>query len=167
MLDFERYYERATDSGYKVIVEPPGVGWRHVLTPCDIVTRLDKLPDRLLWRLHHVVLPTMTAKRARMKCFGLQWGGAIYLYPLPMGKTEWTYGGRIPPFDRHWYKRFGGVVKPHANHDVLTWSEQALRRYYLEHVLLHELGHINDTRNSSVKQRERFANYFADFWGER
>src|SRR5690606_16978487 len=70
VLDFEKYYERSKEHGYYVIVEPPGDGWRHVLTAGEIIQRLDRFPDPLLWRLHTVVLPTMTRKRQSMNCAG-------------------------------------------------------------------------------------------------
>ena len=43
----------------------------------------------------------------------------------------------------------------------LIWTEQAIRDFYLNNVLIHELGHILDDRNNSNRDRERFAEWFA------
>ena len=43
----------------------------------------------------------------------------------------------------------------------LLWSEDAIRDFYLNNVLIHELGHILDDRNNSSRDRERFAEWFA------
>jgi hypothetical protein len=43
----------------------------------------------------------------------------------------------------------------------LIWSEEALRDFFLNNVLIHELGHVLDQRNTTVKDRERYAEWFA------
>ena len=43
----------------------------------------------------------------------------------------------------------------------LIWTEGAIRDFYLNNVLIHELGHILDNRNTNTKDRERFAEWFA------
>lgn len=43
----------------------------------------------------------------------------------------------------------------------LVWTEQAVHNFYLNNVLIHELGHLLDTRNTSYIDRERYAEWFA------
>jgi hypothetical protein len=43
----------------------------------------------------------------------------------------------------------------------LVW----LRRFYLRNVLMHEIGHHLDSRNITRKDRERFAEQFAERHG--
>ena len=43
----------------------------------------------------------------------------------------------------------------------LVWTEEAIRDFYLNNVLIHELGHILDSRNTSHRDRERYAEWFA------
>ena len=47
----------------------------------------------------------------------------------------------------------------------LVWSEEAIRDFYLNNILIHELGHLVDTRNTRYVERERFAEWFAVHYG--
>ena len=46
----------------------------------------------------------------------------------------------------------------------LVWEPEEVRRYYLYHVFLHEVGHINQPWFYSLRQREAFAENFALEW---
>ena len=61
------------------------------------------------------------------------------------------YGGR--------WKQIGGSSWE------LIWTEQSIRDYYLNNVLMHELGHLLDSRNTSYTDRERYAEWFALEYG--
>ena len=57
------------------------------------------------------------------------------------------YGGRWQQLNpTHWH---------------LIWSETAIQDYYLNNILIHELGHLLDDRNTSYTDRERYAEWFA------
>ena len=43
----------------------------------------------------------------------------------------------------------------------LVWSEEAIKDFYLNNILIHELGHLVDDRNVRAEDRERFAEWFA------
>ncbi len=47
----------------------------------------------------------------------------------------------------------------------LTWSRSAIEDFYLNNILIHELGHLLDDRNSSYTDRERYAEWFAIRYG--
>jgi hypothetical protein len=49
---------------------------------------------------------------------------------------------------------------------VLQWTAEKIKRYYLYHLLLHEVGHFNGWF-SSHKRREDFAEGFALEWARR
>jgi hypothetical protein len=49
----------------------------------------------------------------------------------------------------------------------LHWSEATLRDFYLNNILIHELGHLLDQRNNSYTDRERYAEWFAIEHGYR
>jgi hypothetical protein len=48
---------------------------------------------------------------------------------------------------------------------TLSWSEQAAQDFYLNNILIHELGHLVDDRNTSYVDRERYAEWFAIEYG--
>ena len=49
----------------------------------------------------------------------------------------------------------------------LVWSIDEIRRYYLYHLLLHELGHLHQPWSNSTRIRESFAENFALEWARR
>lgn len=154
-------------SDYRVIVKNPGSGYRHVLTEGEVRERLATLPDFFLRDLEVVQMSQMTRKKQSLPCYGMQWGPALYLYPLDESLTEHfstapspdvfnesrMYGGR-------WHEEHGGAW-------TLRWSEQAIKDFYLNNILIHELGHLLDERNSTYLDRERFAEWFATEYGYR
>ena len=62
------------------------------------------------------------------------------------------YGGRWVQDGRFWR---------------LIWTTETVRDFYLNNVLMHEIGHINDSRNTSFRKRERYADWFAIEYGYR
>ena len=47
----------------------------------------------------------------------------------------------------------------------LVWTEEAVRDFYLNNILIHELGHLVDSRNTKYVDRERYAEWFAVNYG--
>jgi len=44
---------------------------------------------------------------------------------------------------------------------LLNWDDASIRRYYLFHLFLHEIGHINEPCTNSKIKRENYAESFA------
>lgn len=164
----EDWHEPQARAGnYRIVVQSPGEGFRHVLTPDDVRARLEQLPVHFLNGLEVVQFSRMTRKKRSFPCYGMQWGAALYLYPIetsfeehyelppkPLQVTEARmYGGR-------WVHEAPGLWK-------LVWTEAAIRDFYLNNILIHELGHLVDDRNSSTVDRERYAEWFAIEHGYR
>jgi hypothetical protein len=146
---------------YRVVVQSAGDGFRHVLTAEDVRQRLAQLPAWMVEPLQVVQFSQMTRKKRSSPCYGMQWGQTIYLYPIednrievfcqppkPAQKIEAAmYGARWLPAERGRWQ--------------LLWTEEAIRDFYLNNVLIHELGHILDSRNTCHRDRERYAEWFA------
>jgi hypothetical protein len=49
----------------------------------------------------------------------------------------------------------------------LQWSSEEIRRYYLFHLFLHEVGHVNQPPFHDRRRREDFAENFALEWAVR
>jgi hypothetical protein len=49
----------------------------------------------------------------------------------------------------------------------LKWTEEEVKRYYLYHLFLHEIGHLNEYIRGSSKQHEMFAENFALEWARK
>ncbi len=156
-----------TGGGYRIIVQPAGRGFRHVVTAQEIRQRLAQLPSSMLELLEVVQLSRMTRKKRSFPCYGMQWGNAVYLYPIERSLVE--YYGRPPkPAQMNEARMFGGRwVHSRSDDWQLVWTESAIKDFYLNNVLIHELGHLLDDRNSNYNDRERFAEWFAIQHGYR
>ncbi len=130
-------------------MQEPGAGYRHAVTADEVRARLAELPPRFCQCLEVVQLSRMTRKKRTLPCYGMQWGSSLYLYPVEESLIEHfsrpplaaerreaeMYGGR-------WEETDGGMWR-------LVWTPATIRDFYLNNILVHELGHLIDDRNRS------------------
>jgi hypothetical protein len=158
----ERWYEPPEEprGRVRIVVQPPGKGYRHVVTADEVRQRLAQLPAWMVRPLHVVQLSQMTRKKQRSPCYGMQWGSTIYLYPIEENLIE-VFCQPPSPAQKIEAAMFGARWEIEDGQWKLIWTEETIRDFYLNNVLIHELGHILDNRNNSVRDRERFAEWFA------
>lgn len=152
---------------FKVVVQHPGRGYRHIVTEQEVRERLDQLPDTMLAPLEVLQFSRITRKKQSFPCYGMQWGPALYLYPIEESLIEF-FASPPSPAQFNEARMFGGIweeVPPHSWR--LKWSESAIQDFYLNNILIHELGHLLDDRNTSYTDRERYAEWFAIEHGYR
>jgi hypothetical protein len=164
----EDWYEPAAQPkpGFEVVVKSPGVGFRHVVTPGQVEERLARVPHEFLEGLERVQLAQMTRKKLQALSYGMQWGSTIYLYPMERDLIE-RYGAPPTPAQRIESEMYGGRWREDHGNWELVWSPDSVADFYLNNILIHELGHLVDERNTSRKHRERFAEWFAIEYGYR
>jgi hypothetical protein len=107
----------------------------------------------------------MTRKKRSYPCYGMQWGATIYLYPVEDTLVEFY---PLPPRPAVYNeaRMFGGSwVEDGPTSWKLIWTKESLTDFYLNNVLIHELGHLVDQRNNSYRDRERYAEWFAIEYG--
>ena len=150
----------------KIVVQPPGHGYVHPVSPDDVRERILQLPEEFQSRLQVVQFSRMTRKRRLFPCYGLQWGHSVYLYPIEASLEE-LYVRAPRPAQRIESEMYGGRWVQEGGFWKLIWTESTIRDFYLNNVLIHEIGHINDDRNTSFLQRERYADWFAIEYGYR
>jgi hypothetical protein len=148
------------DGRYAVIVQAAGAGYRHVVTEDDVRRRLAQLPEWMVRPLQVVQLSQMTRKKRRAPCYGMQWGSAIYLYPIEESLIE-SFPRPPKPPQKIEAAMYGANWAQNRGEWKLVWTEDSIRDFYLNNVLIHELGHILDSRNTSHRDRERYAEWFA------
>jgi hypothetical protein len=152
-------------NGYRIVVQAPGEGFRHILTPDDIRQRLAQLPAHMLRDLEVVQMSRMTRKKQSFPCYGMQWGSALYLYPIENNLVEF-YHCPPTPNQVNEARMYGGRWSQESRTTwKLEWTEEAVRDFYLNNILIHELGHLVDARNTSYVDRERYAEWFAVHYG--
>jgi hypothetical protein len=145
-------------------MQEPGEGYRHILTPADVRERLAQVPPHFLEQLEVVQFSRMTRKKQSFPCYGMQWGNALYLYPLEDTLIE-QYDTPPRPNLVNETRMYGARWSESPGCWTLIWTEQAARDFYLNNILIHELGHLVDDRNSGYIERERYAEWFAVQYG--
>jgi len=164
----EDWHEPGDDKrpGYRVVVQDPGDGYTHVVTEQDVRARLAALPASMTAGLDVVQLSRITRKKETFPCYGMQWGTALYLYPIESELVE-IYAQPPTPEQRREAKMYGGRWRCEDGFWYLQWTAETIRDYYLNNILIHELGHLLDERNGSYTDRERYADWFAIEYGYR
>lgn len=148
------------------IVQPAGEGYVHPVTVDEVRDRLAQLPEQFSRGVEVVQLSTMTRKRRLFPLYGMQWGPNVYLYPIEENLTE-IYLRPPKPEQLVEAKMFGGIWTQEGREWKLTWTPETIRDFYLNNVLIHEVGHVHDTRNTNVNKREQYAIWFATEYGYR
>jgi len=152
---------------YRVLVQAPGHGYCHVVTPDQIRARLATVPQEFLRGLEVVQLARMTRKKQSFPCYGMQWGSTLYLYPLEASLEEWFHQPPRPEIYNEARMYGGRWDQPTPNSWRLSWTKESIEDFYLNNILIHELGHLVDDRNTGYTDRERYAEWFAIQYGYR
>lgn len=162
----EVWHEPRETGELRYVVKNAGRGYMHAVTVEEVRDRLQQLPRQFVEPLEVIQFSPMTNKRKLFPCYGMQWGANVYLYPIEASLVERYY--RPPkPEQIVEAKMFGGVWSQADGFHLLTWTPQAIKDFYLNNVLIHEIGHVLDHRNTNSEQRERFAIWFAIEYGFR
>ena len=160
----EDWHEPTDADEYRIVVQEPGPGFRHVLTVAEVQGRLAEFPSEFIEPLEVIQFSRMTRKKQSFPCYGMQWGSSLYLYPIEASLIE--YYDRPPkPAQITEARMFGGRWVQNGAAWHLVWTEQAIKDFYLNNILIHELGHLIDDRNTRYGDRERFAEWFAMQYG--
>ncbi|MGH7127816.1 MAG: hypothetical protein ACREIV_04570, partial [Planctomycetaceae bacterium] len=139
----EVWHEPLDDGHIRFAIEPAGEGHRHPVTEAEVRERLAQLPARFTRMIEAVQFSRMTRKRSLFPCYGMQWGPNIYLYPLEESLVE-TYSAPPRPEQRIEARMYGGRWMQDGKLWKLIWTPGTVRDFYLNNVLIHEVGHVND-----------------------
>jgi hypothetical protein len=162
----EMWHEPVGRQSIKYVVEPAGQGYVHPVTTEEVADRIAQLPKRFRSQLEIVQFSRMTRKRALFPCYGMQWGTAVYLYPIEANLVE-RYMRPPRPEQLIEARMYGGQWQHVGREWRLAWTAESVKDFYLNNVLIHEIGHTVDQRNTSYLDRERYANWFAVEYGYR
>jgi hypothetical protein len=162
----ESWHEPVSGGRIRYVVQKPGHGYLHPVTVEDVRERIAQLPDVFRRTLEVVQFSSMTRKRHLFPCYGMQWGQNVYLYPMEASLVE-VYVRPPQPQQLIEARMFGGEWSEHDGEWRLTWTPESIRDFYLNNVLIHEIGHVVDTWNTNAERREQYANWFAIEYGYR
>jgi len=162
------------------IVDNPSRDFYFPITIDEIQIFLKKLPIEHTQKITHIWLRKISKKEyedegSYQGCFicGSK-VNLIVLYPFP--KSLIMNLGRKKPSGKtvKWYSKFEPELKENNGEWYLQWTEEKIKKYYLEGLLLHEVGHQIDSyyqrywsKNYKKEKAENFADNYAYYWGDQ
>jgi len=147
-------------SNCTIIQENPSKNFYHPCSPEDYRALLSELPQELTSGLKAIILRRPPASDQRLGIEARRRFSCVIINAFPTSnQMVWN----IAPTDRdiRHYKPWCSSWVQSEGKWVLQWSDSEIRRYYLFHLFLHELGHINQPMFHALKRREDFAESFA------
>ena len=161
-------WEKLSDEtdGLRIIKENPSKKYFYPCSPAQIQSVLSKLPHNLTEDIRAIVLrriPKIDEKllidaRRRYQCIILNSFSRDLKMIWPYKPSQSTFK-HMNLWCDNWSEGDGILV--------LQWTHTTIRKYYLYHVLLHEIGHINDWFHNQRNKREGFAENFAFEWARK
>jgi hypothetical protein len=160
------------DAGPVLVENRPHPDYLFPITGEEALARIRELPKADTEGITHVWLRRMAPKDDRpfgSYCYGPDYA-VIVLYPWP--KTlSWWLGPRPPSrFSRWLTENFGGELGQARGYWFARFTFEGARRFFLDHLILHEVGHHVDWRHFSDandKRVEEFANQYAATWSRK
>lgn len=168
-----------TDETPIFIVDNPSKNFYFPVTIEEIKAFLKELPEELTTNLTHIWLRKISKKEYEKEgslqgCF-ICGGGVnlIVLYPFP--RNMMMKLGKKKPTNKiiKWYSNYEPKLVENKKGWFFLWTLDKIKRYYLEGLLLHEIGHQMDSYHKrywskNYKERgEKFADNFAYYWGDK
>ena len=161
-------YRRLSENGEKwqVLRENPSRDYYHPCSGDDYRGVLERLPDDLSEYVSAIVLRRVPKEDERLGIDARRRYSCVIMNAFPTSnETPWDKRPteravrHLAPWCDRW-RSGGGRWR-------LVWKPEEVRRYYLYHVFLHEVGHINQPWYYSLRKREAFAENFALEWARR
>jgi hypothetical protein len=127
----------------RIILRKPYPGFHHPAGKREITRFLDSIGPIALYGLRAVELaraPVMTG-RATLVFGRYEAPGRILLFE--QSEPPWRLPGILNQADTKRFGAFGAsvTIQPESQMTTVEWQTDSLRRFMLEEVLLHELGH--------------------------
>ena len=139
--------------------------------PAEVKATLEDVPRQFLTGLKSVCLLAGTTKQSKVSAgrlfrYGCYGRGEIYLHAFPRRLLSEVWPHHPKPSILQEYRRAGAQFTRTESGWKLQFTMDALRRFFLFDVLLHELGHHVEYvsgKTNDRKSAERFANWFAQY----
>ena len=164
---WDRLSEEEVQEGYLVLRDNPSRDFFHPVSEEEIRKTLDRMPRKLTYSLRAVVMPRSSASDRRRGVEARRRYLCIVLNPFP--KSLRLFWSSSPPKAKavHHYEPWNARWEEDETGWYQAWDLEDLKRYYLFHLLLHELGHINQPSFHALSRREEFAEDFALTWARK
>jgi hypothetical protein len=152
--------------GCRLLKENPSGAFYHPCQGQEYLSVLERLPAEFRQPVRAIVLRRTPKFDARLGIEARMRFGCVILNAFPRSnQMVWT----APPTQaaRRHYVRWCSRWLEEKGSLKLQWTLDEIRSYYLFHLLLHEVGHINQPHFHNARRREEFAENFALEWAAR
>lgn len=172
---FNKYWEKLNrgNSDFIIFSEQTNDKFVMPINEIDIHTAFKNIPKTFLSELKGVVLLSGSSKQAKTSssklfCYGSYCFGVIFIFPFPKSEMRSVSKTLPPPHIQREYERAGIKYEFRDNKWHKEFSLSSLHQFYLNDVLMHELGHHVDRGNKKThNESERYAEWFATEYGFR
>lgn len=162
----DKYSLLSGESGaVQVFKDNPSRDFFHPCEPDEYLKVLKLMPVKLGKKIRAIILPRITKHDVEYGVEARRKSSCIILNPFPKTmEIVWSVEpeAKVQRHNEHWcaepFKLMGKLW-------VQKWEMEEIRRYYLFHLFLHELGHVNQPWFNSLDRREEFAENFSLEWG--
>jgi hypothetical protein len=153
---------------WRVLRENPSSGYFHPCSGEEYLRVLERLPEKQTSGVKAIVLRRSPKLDLALGVEACKIYRCVVMNSFPR-TMEMAFGSPLQrttmrhyaPWCRNWLESKDG------NAYFLQWSREEVRRYYLYHLFLHEIGHLNQPVSYSWRRGEEFAEDFALEWARR
>lgn len=161
------------------MVDNPSRDFFYPASVEEIQSFLGKLPEEHTDHLTHVWLRKVSKKEYeqpnRLQASFICGSGVNLIVLYPFSRDLTMEFGKKKPSQRtlKWYAAYEPELVQDQDNWKLIWTEEKLKRYYLEGLLLHEIGHKVDSyyqrfwSAANHRKKENFADNYAFYWGDK
>lgn len=156
------------EPGYIVHRENPSRKFFHPVNETEIREVIGRLPPDLSRKLKAVLLSRQHETDLTEDVIEAQrtWY-CVILFAFPRSMEMIWPKSPAPAWGIRHYRPWCSNWSERDGYAILTWTIPEIKRYYLYHLLLHEIGHINQPSFHARRRREAFAENFALEWARR
>jgi hypothetical protein len=127
----------------RIITRQPNAGFHHPVRKNEVLGFLKSLGSLAIYGLRMIELArSPVSTNVTSMIFGrYEVPGKILLYEQP--ESPWRFPGILKRADMDRLKRSGAIITAQSGlrMTLVEWPDNSLKRFILEEVLLHELGH--------------------------
>ena len=144
----------------RYIIDPLPKGYIYPCSINDIRAKLGELSSKTLRNISVIHLCNQVKMNPGTDAH-IYDGTHIRIYPVPE-KLRWNYGWNKPnPALAQERLEFGAYWRKLDDEWWLCWDKDLVRDYFLNHVLIHEIGHSLDDVHCGTNRGEKLAEAFA------
>ncbi len=146
--------------GWRFFAENPSKHYYHPCKPKEYLAVLERLPSHQTEYVKGIILRRVSKRDEKFNVEARRRYSCVILNAFPK-KRQYSFDKKPSESTIRHYAPFSSNWTEEDGKWILNWEEEEVKKYYLYHLFLHELGHINEPEYHSKTKRENYAESFA------